>query len=278
MQPMASPFVDPSVGGGLGLKVRDLENRVVIMIPTSYNPSAPALEQGKTQEQIIADVFVISGPSPLRFGSNITTGSPDTHSVAVPYYATGVMLSHVNIVRALKPHVGTGIVLGRIERGTTQTRGNSRPWNLQPLADSLSPAQAQGMGIPQAQIDSDRMERERAGALWADRTVGTFVNPTPVSLTAPQAQQQYQPTQYPQVQQQPAQAQYQQQPTQYPQAQQQPAQAQYQLQPAPAAADIPCPAGWNSTVWAGLSPQNKAQIAASMAPAATDPMNQPTGF
>lgn len=265
---MASPFVDPSVGGGLGLKVRDLENRIVIMIPTAYNPSAPALEQGKTQEQIIADVFVISGPSPLRFGSNITTGMPDTHSVAVPYYATGVMLSHVNIVRALKPHVGTGIVLGRVERGTTQTRGNSRPWNLQPLADSLSPAQAQGMGIPAERIESDRMERAHAGALWAERTVGTFVNPTPISLLAQQPAQYQQPAQAQQW----AQQQYHaaQQPTQY-------------QQPAPvavpdAAADIPCPTGWNSTVWAGLSPQNKAQIAASRPQAAADPMSQPTGF
>lgn len=253
--PAANPFADPSLGGaGGGLKIRDLEGRTVVMIPTAYDPTAKGIptrdNPNPTQEQITADVFVLDG-GPVRYGSNLQQGTPDLYEVATPYYATGVLVSNVNIVRALKPHVGGGIVLGRIERGITKQQGNSRPWNLSPLTDTMPEHVQRQQGVTPDQVARDRQARQAAADLWSARTMGSFVNPQPTELRpvpTPAIPQSWTPA------------------------------PQYQMS-APAPAGPAMPANWNPTVWAQLSPEQQAQIAASQPGAATvNPMNQPTGF
>jgi hypothetical protein len=248
-----NPFINPALSGGPTLKIRNLAGRVVGLIPTAYDPNAPGIptkqNPNPTQELITADAFVVDG-GPLDYGDSQAERipTPPTMRIQTPCIVRSVLISNVNIVRTLKPHVGTGaVVLGRIVQGVTSTQGNSRPWNLEPLADTLPRHILEQRGLSEAHVAADRAIREQAAAIWAQMAMGSWTSPTPVPLTAA----------VPAV---PAAA--------VPAAVPAAAPAAVPAAAAPVAADIPCPAGWSPAVWDTLSLAQKQAVVPQ--PAATD--------
>jgi hypothetical protein len=241
-------FADPSAVGGTRPAIRDLVGRVVVIRPTRYEPSAPAVKPGETQERVTADILIVTG-GPLEFGGNLVTANkPHTHRVQTPYLAKGVYISNTNIVNSVKDMTGKAPVLGRVAIGVTNTPGNNAPYNLLTVAQT-------------------EPEYALAGQLYAQVLNDTFVNPTPETIgAAPVAA----PAQnVGQLQQQIAQATTQVQaggpvpaaPTLDPAAAFQAWLAsQQQTVPAAAPSLPPAPAGWNTDVWAGLTDAQRTQV------------------
>jgi hypothetical protein len=255
-QPTASQFADPATGGGSAVRIRHLEGRTCIFVPTGYNPSAQGMNPtDPPRPAITCDVLVLDGGE-MFFGDNIQTHTPYTQKVATPYYVAGMLTSNSEIVRALTPSVGREIVLGRVVRGQ---RGN-KPYLIE-------------------RLEATDPRRELAAQVWTARTLGTFVNPTPEQLGVPAGQ--------PAQQQVPAQGYAYPQAGATPQTYGQPSQAPNvhvpQGQPA-----LQTPPGWNPEAWASLPDAQRAAIlaaqqqqygsqAASSSPAATSTAG-PTGF
>jgi hypothetical protein len=157
-------FADPSAVGGTRPAMRDLVGRVVVIRPNRYEPTAPGVTPGSTQERITADIMVVTG-GPLQFGGNPGRGKPNTLQAPAPYFATGVYISNTNIVAACKEFVGKSVVLGRVAVGITNTPGNNPPFNLL----KVTPAEP---------------EYGQAVGLWTQYLNGQFLNPVPVSIGA----------------------------------------------------------------------------------------------
>lgn len=260
--PGADPFANPVMGGN-GLKIRDLANRYVILVPRYYDANAKSKDGNTTRPSVTMDVIVLDG-GPLIYGDTQDNAGrvlspPTMRADVMPMEFLGVIASNDNIVRAVRDQLATqSPVIGRIVRSDV---GN-RPWNLAKL-DPFSPA------------DSDI--RTRAGQLWSAKLAGQWVSPKPVPIggaPAP-AQQPYAqpnaaygapapaqgyagghaaPALYaPQQPVQPAYA-----AAAQPYGQPQPAQPQ----PAPFV-----PAGWDPAVWATLTPEQQGAIQSQAAPA-----------
>lgn len=249
-QAMAA-FADPAAVGGTRPAIRDLVGRVVVIRPTRYEPNAPAIKPGETQERITADILIVTG-GPLEFGGNmVTSNKPNTYRVATPYLAKGVYISNTNIVASVKDATGKAPVLGRIAVGQTNTVGNNPPYNL-------------------LRVDPAEAEFGMAGALYSQILNDTFVNPTPETIGAAPAAAAAQSMA--QLQQQVAVAHQQAAaggpvaaaPTLDPAAAFQVWLASQQAAAPAATPSIPpAPAGWNADVWAGLSDDQRTQVLAS---------------
>jgi hypothetical protein len=234
-QQMAS-FADPAAVGGTRPAIRDLVGRTVVIRPTRYEPNAPAIKPGETQERITADILIVDG-GPLDFGGNLVTANkPHTYRVATPYLARGVYISNTNIVASVKDSTGKAPVLGSIAMGITNTPGNNAPYNL-------------------LRVEETSPQYAMAGQLYTQVLNETFVNPTPASIGAAPIATPAQPVA-------PAPAA----PAAVdPQAAYQAWLASQQAPAAPAVASLPpAPAGWNADVWAGLEDAQRQQVLDSM--------------
>jgi hypothetical protein len=242
-QAMAS-FADPAAVGGTRPAIRDLVGRTVVIRPTRYEPNAPAIKPGETQERITADILIVDG-GPLDFGGNLVTANkPHTYRVATPYLAKGVYISNTNIVASVKDSTGVAPVLGTIALGITNTPGNNAPYNL-------------------LRIEPTEPKYNMAGQLYTQVLNSTFVNPTPASIgAAPVAQPApAQPALIPNPLHGAVQAATVVDAAIDPAAAFQAWLASQQAPAAPAAASLPpAPAGWNADVWAGLSDDQRAQV------------------
>jgi hypothetical protein len=251
--PAGAQFADPAAGGGSAVKVRHLEGRTCIFVPTGYNPTAKGMNPtDPPRPAITCDVLVLDGPEML-FGDNAQTQTPYTQKVATPYYVAGMLTSNSEIVRALTPSVGREIVLGRVVRGT---QGN-KPFLIE-------------------RLEATDPRRELAAQVWTTRTLGTFVNPTPEQLGVPGAQ--------PMQQQAPAQGYAYPQAGAAPQRYGQPSQAPGAYVPSQAPAADPAPNGWAQDVWNTLPSAQRDAIRQAVAaqqgttaPAAVSTAG-PTGF
>jgi hypothetical protein len=265
-QPVSAPaavpamptFVDPTAGsGGSGLKLRNLVNRFCAVTVTGADPSA--MFQGKPNPSVTLTVVVFDGPVPLNFGDDRLKQLPAQWAIdTLPYEASGVISSHVNIVSTCMPHVGTGaVLLGVFEYGITSQQGNSKPINFRA-------------------VDPSDPRRQVAAQWFGAKLAGQVVNPTPRPLTpeaAAQAQQ-GQPGMAPPQQQfmPPAQP-----VGQVSYVQPAPAGLPNQQAPMQIAANgtSAAPAGWDPTVWASIPEPVKQQILAQQQgqqPAATPGM------
>lgn len=168
MQPgTPSQFADPAAPGLLRPRIRDLDGRLVIIVPLNLQVVPNALSQipGATQERITADVFVLDG-QPLAYGGrpeDPDTPSPHTLSITVPAKFEGMYLSQVGIVGALRAAVGKSVVLGRISRGTSGDPNRRAPWQLIKLAPE-DPARAM------------------AAQFYGAQAVGTWTPPVPTKI------------------------------------------------------------------------------------------------
>lgn len=259
-QAMAA-FADPAAVGGTRPAIRDLVGRVVVIRPTRYEPAAPAIKPGETQERVTADILIVTG-GPLEFGGNLVTANkPHTSRVATPYLAKGVYISNTNIVASVKDSTGRAPVLGRIAIGQTNTPGNNAPYNLLSVAGT-------------------EPEYTMAGQLYTQILNDTFVNPTPESIGAAPAAASVPAQSIPQLQTQVAQAAAQvaaggpipPAPVVDPnaaflawQAEQaaaaQAAQAAAQVATDPTLDKVP--GNWNADVWRGLTTAQREQVLAS---------------
>ena len=248
VMPMPNVVDATTPQSGPTLKIRNLEGRAVLVTPMTIARDGKPMKQGDPPQTNITCTVVVLDGGALQYGDDTQQGLPCVLEVDPPYEATGVLTSHTNIIRTLEPYVGTGtVVQGRITRGITNTQGNSRPWNLVPL-DPSDPA------------------RQLVAAYYAARASGQAVNPTPRPINggprpAPSANGAGQ-VQYvqPMAQQAPQQSSYA--PMQYAQQAYQPAaQAVGQAAPTPAPVQLPpAPLGWDPSVWASLTDQQRAQI------------------
>lgn len=161
-------FADPAAVGGTRPAIRDLVGRTVVIRPLRYEPSAPGIKPGTTQERITADILIVTG-GPLEFGGSPQGNKPHTFRVAAPYLATGVYISNTNIVASVRDQTGRGVVLGQIAVGITNTQGNNPPYNL-------------------LKVEPTAPEYQMAAALYTQVINKQFVNPTPVSIGAAPAQ------------------------------------------------------------------------------------------
>ena len=237
-------IVDPAGFGGTVPLIRHLEGRAVLCVPTRFEANLVSPYKNpdgstKHEDRIKFDVLVLDGP-PITYGDTISGPqgrTPATHTSEVPAWFTGVVSSHVNIVKPLRDAMGSAVV-GRIQQGQG-SKGNP-PWNL-------------------AKLDAGDPMRQRADELFAKKLNGSWVSPAPVDMRPQQAAPMqpawatqpaaaYPPVQQQYAQQQPAPAQY------APVAQyQQPAQYVPVGAEAPAAppSDVPpCPPNWDPALWA----------------------------
>lgn len=234
-------FADPSAVGGTRPATRDLVGRVVIVRPTSYNPTAPGYTPGTTQERVTLDVMVVTG-GPVEFGGNPRRGKPNTLRAATPYFATGLFVSNSNIVAATREFVGKSVVLGRVTEGVASDPKNENPFNLM-------------------KITPDEPEYGQAVALWTQYLNGQFLNPVPVSIgAAPAIPQVAQPAQaqaaVPAVDPNAAFAAF--------MAEQQRLAAAAAQPAAPADETIAKrPSNWQADIWAGLTREQRVQVLAA---------------
>lgn len=161
MQPN-NPFHAPAPVGGVRPRVRDLAGRMVAFVPTALALNLPGIKAGTFQDRITADVVVFDG-GVLEFGGKPEKGIPHTLVISTPCEFTGMYLSQVNMVSALRGSVNAGVVLGRIVQGQTAVAGNNPPWNLVPIEPS------------------DPMYR-MALDYWSARALGQIVKPEPQPL------------------------------------------------------------------------------------------------
>lgn len=252
-QQNGDPFSDPRNTGGLAPKIRDLQGRTVIMVPTRIDENAKGLKD-EVRPTAYFDLVVVDG-GPLEFGSNMDENTPNTHRVDTPAYFRGTMAGNSNIVNALREQVGRGIVLGTIVRSDV----GRRPYNLVRIDGSTPDGAA---------------KRQAAQNLWFAIQSNTFVSPTPVPLFPGAAQQYAPPIQPPGYQWpvgytvQPAQPRYAPPPPQPPAS----------VIPGPIVTGAPAPVGWPPEVWTGLSDEQRAQVLASqqgVTPAAPQNNAQP---
>lgn len=158
----ADPFADPRNFAGLAPKIRDLQGRTVIMVPTridetSLDPS------NKPRPTAYFDLVVCDG-GPIEFGSDQQKGTPNTHRCDTPAYFRNTMAGNSNIVNALRDQVGRGIVLGTVIRSDV----GMKPFNL-------------------VKVD-DPAKRQQAQNIWFAIQSGQFTSPAPVPLFSGAAQ------------------------------------------------------------------------------------------
>lgn len=168
-------FQDPAALGALSPSIRELEGRVVFIQPTRIDYQVPGVgPNAKPQDRITCDITIVDGGQ-LPYGSKQQpVPTPATHVIATPCTFTGVFVSNVNIVNAVKdalPGPGRptpGLVLGEIKRGITAQTGNNAPWNL-------------------ITLEASDPRRVTAQTVLSSIIMRTFVNPTGVPIGAPPA-------------------------------------------------------------------------------------------
>jgi hypothetical protein len=213
-----------------------MDGCLVAYRPTRFDANQPGISpNAPLADRVTADIYILETPGGQRLqiggseGNATNPARPHSHTVAAPAKFDGVWINSQEIVRACAPNgqlVTTGLVLGRIERGT---QGN-RPWRL--IAVSNTPDEA------------------RAIAVWTAIMAGQAAWNEPVPLHAPPAAPvvYYTP---------PAPA-----ATPDPQAQ---FQAWLAAQQPAAPAMPPAPAGWTQAAWEGLQPAQRDQVMAFLA-------------
>jgi hypothetical protein len=273
-QPMPT-FLDPALGEP-GPSISELAGRFVAFIPTGHDPSAKNFDGTGIAPSVTTDLVVLDGGN-LYYGAAPRAPIPrpnPTHVVAVPAEFRGQIFSNVNVVGALKPAIGKGIVLGIVELSTIGSKGN-KPWNVTPLAPSDP-------------------RRGIAHQYFAGRATGTITPNVPTELTpgvpAPQTMtalaQHYAPASQPQMTQpfvgqpQPVlpaaqgfqAAQFAPAVTPAPQAQPVPDMAAFAAWQAQQAAVVPpapaIPAGFEAA-WPHMNEEQRAAVIASQAPSTT---------
>lgn len=157
-------FEEPSVGGS-GIAIRHLANKTCVVLCTGYDPNAEY--EGESKPCITIDALVLDeGQMPFGGSAKIGQETPDDQTVKTPYYATGIMTSNGNIVRALRDKAGTGrLTIGRFARSLV----GRRPWNLERL-DAKDPNTASWNSYGEQ--------------MWVSLQNGTFTNPVPVEVFA----------------------------------------------------------------------------------------------
>jgi len=280
MQP--NPFVPPPPpGSGLAPRTRDMDGCLVAYRPTRFEANMPGLTaDAKLSDRVTADVYILTTPGnrAIQIGGSEGGGGnaprPHSHTVVAPAKFDGVWINSQEIVRACAPGgqiVTSGLVLGRIERGT---QGN-RPWRL--ISVQGTPEEGQAIAVWTAIMAGQ--------ATWNEPTpLPGFAPPPPgqtVAYTPPVPQPQpvapAAPV-YPQA--------YQPQAANDPQAQfqawlaaQQAAAAPPPMQPPAPPAVGPAPAGWNQAAWEGLQQVQRDQVLAMMAGQLGAPQpGQPSGI
>jgi hypothetical protein len=260
----------------------------VVVQPVAIARNVPGVQPGTFQDRITANIFVLDG-GPLEFGGKPEKYVPHTLVVATPYLAEGIYISQSNLLTALNKALPSpqkpsgGLVVGVIVQGKASKAEHNPPWNLLTL-DEGDPRKALASQLLQRFFTGQFVNPEpqetgtptpAAGALAY--THATTMPHTPNGQPIPNLQEFSTP-----VAAAPAPA-----PNGAPsyadlQAQMAALQAQmagqaaapagtlpggfHSGQPAAPVTDVP-PAGWQPEIWATLSPEQKAGIRASMAPA-----------
>lgn len=183
----SNPFSDPTGGGSISPKARDLVGRTIIVEPLGVDENATFKDAKRPSARF--HLWVVDGAFPLFFGDNLDTRSPHTHRIDGPARFANAISANAGFVNEVRNKLGKGISLAVVEQGT---KGN-RPYLLTPVDTTLD-------GAPRP----DAAQR-RAAALkmWNDFNAGArFAEPVELNPpnTAPAgygtvnygAQQQYQ--------------------------------------------------------------------------------------
>jgi hypothetical protein len=262
--PNADPFSDPRGGGGVSPKPRNLVGRTVIIKPIRVDENA--MFEGQRRPNATFDLFVVDG-GPIRYGDSEERGNPrpHTHVSETPALFTNVFVGNDAFVEVCRDNIG-GLVVGVVEQGTL---GN-KPFLIAKTHRTIN-----------KEDRPDGEQRRRAAhQLWNAFRAGQFRNPEPQLLNT-QSQGQVPNTGYP-----PAYAQ------QYPQAPQAQTYASNQapvfVPPAPAQQAqqgtqgqppvLTPPPGWDASVWANLTPEQRQQIAGQQPAGTQQYVNAPTGY
>jgi hypothetical protein len=276
MQSGQNPFTNPDAPGG-GEKAprpRDMVGALVAYSPRIFTPAgAPGNTTGvgksEPRDRVTADLIILETPAPIMFGGSPEWDQgpkPHTHTVTGPARFTGVWVSNGNIVKALapggQPLVGA-MVLGRIERSTQ----GQLPFNL--VAVVGTPDMDKAVQIYSAlnlgQLAYNEPQLIAGGAYAVPAPANTVSYAPPVAAPQPVVDPAYAAWQAQQAAQAAGMAAVQ---AGFPGAQVIPG---YPVAP-PAPVAPPPPVGWTQAGWDGLSPEQKAQVQASL------PAQPPTPF
>lgn len=278
----SNPFTNPVSpgGGGASPRPRDMQGCLVAYAPLKFTKAGTednltGVGKDQPNDRVTADLFVLdTNGRAIQFGGSPEWDQrpkPHTHQVVGPARFPSIWISNKTIVQALAPGGNAlrgGLILGIIERSTF---GNM-PFNL-------------------VAVDDKPELMARALQIWNALTAGQLQYNEPTEIpgaaqwqpTQPQGQVQYvAPQQFQQAmatpgltpqdqtwlaqQAAPAMPGYAQ--PQYAPPQQQPMQPQYAQPAAPQMAvpqGPPPPPGWTPQAWAGLNPEQQAQVASTFA-------------
>lgn len=122
----------PATGGGENPRIAQLEGRLVLIRPLSYDPMAQGFGSNPPGPQIIADCLVLDGP-PITGALNGQTNqiTPFTDGPrSVPFYVSTLYLRQKAVISQLENHVPSRpMLLNRIGKGVARG-SNSAPFLL----------------------------------------------------------------------------------------------------------------------------------------------------
>lgn len=274
MQPGQNPFTNPDAPGG-GEKAprpRDMVGALVaysprILTKAGTGDNLTGVGGSDPRDRVTADLIILETAGPIMFGGSPEyemDPKPHTHTVTGPARFSGVWVSASNIVKALAPgdQVMVGaMVLGRIARSDV----GRKPFNLVSVAGTPDMDKAvqiySALNLGQLAYNVPQLIAGGAYAVPAPANTVSYAPPAPQPVVDPayaawQAQQAAQAAGMAAVQ------------AGFPGAQVIPG---YPVTP-PAPVASPPPVGWTQAGWDSLSPEQKAQVQASL------PAQLPTPF
>lgn len=122
----------PATGGGENPRIAQLEGRLILIRPLSYDPMAQGFGSNPPGPQIIADCLVLDGP-PITGALNGQTNQiiPFTDGPrSAPFYVSTLYLRQKVVISQLENHVPTRpMLLNRVGKGVARG-SNSAPYLL----------------------------------------------------------------------------------------------------------------------------------------------------
>lgn len=138
------PFAGPAPQQPRGPRLRDLYNRLLLVIPHKVEEGIPnRLQPGTTQDRMTADVIVLDG-GPIAYGGQPEATPPVPHSktASVPHKTDRMYISSAGLISQCRDALAKrragqpGMVLGRLAVGEKKDPAQNAPWLLTPPTDA----------------------------------------------------------------------------------------------------------------------------------------------
>ena len=130
------PFADPGKGGAYP-SIKQLNGRLLIVVPKRLEKDVPGVEAGKTQDRITADVHVLTGDTIQAHLDKDDNATPFDEPLVVPFKLEDMFISGAKLITELKGRLPRGdeqpgMVIGVLTKLKPQQKGRNGAWSLRP--------------------------------------------------------------------------------------------------------------------------------------------------